>query len=901
MDVNGSLPVNKPATTPQTNKLPETPKPPEAPAEVKKSGGGIFGFIGDVFVGGGEAILDMGKGLVNTVLHPIQTIKGLGYVITHPSALVHAFVDPYMEAVKSGHPGKALGRGIVEIGSMFVSPSQVVGAAKGATQGVVNFIKGGSKGSSVVTAGTTAAAAAAAASAKSADYAGRLTNGAAKVQAKADLLAKAGKAAEAAKMAEYAQTLTRASAIAAAGEGAKALQVVQTASKASGMVNTFKAANAASKAAEIANAAGKVGDVAAKAGSVVPGLTKTAAKELSKLGITDQAAIEKALKAAKQAYTSTKNLPGMTATQAKTAAAAKAAQTLGIDASSVAAQKMANAVSLSGAAATTVAQGTTKVLADGTKIASGIKAGEKAALAASATEGVASVVTSGAKKIGKMTVGDIVKAPKTVVQDAGKYIGDAAQKLGTMTVGDIIASPITVAKKAGELAGKGLDAVKGVLSKGVETIGQIPSKVANVAGHLSSVTVADILKLPAAVVQFGIQHPRVVLTAGLVANRLQNIPEEAKTMSPEDIDKLTPAEAAQIAQKYSLDPALNNVKSFLREIATYPGNTIGPDSGTPEDVQQLQSVLKTLGYPVEPTGTYDENTANSIVDFKTRENIKQQYSMNDGKPAINEYVDQITANMMMYRVNAMAENKATEQNRQARDASQADRLKAMQDERAAARAQGKEDSAIPTAERKPAETAKPTETVKPTETAKPTEPYSVKAGDSLSKIAKEQLGDANRWREIYDLNKATIGANPNKLSIGMKLNVPAKPAEAAKPAAISDENVKVIAEKYGVAADRPNVEAFVKELQGYQETAIGPDVGDEEGVKQLQTVLKGLGYAIEPSGKFDDATADAVIDFKKKNNINQTYALANGEKAINEYVGETTAEAMVKKLQEMPK
>jgi nucleoid-associated protein YgaU len=46
--------------------------------------------------------------------------------------------------------------------------------------------------------------------------------------------------------------------------------------------------------------------------------------------------------------------------------------------------------------------------------------------------------------------------------------------------------------------------------------------------------------------------------------------------------------------------------------------------------------------------------------------------------------------------------------------------------------------------------------------------YVVQPGDSLSKIAREQLGDASRWREIFDLNRALI-SDPDKSFPGQVL------------------------------------------------------------------------------------------------------------------------------------
>ena len=52
--------------------------------------------------------------------------------------------------------------------------------------------------------------------------------------------------------------------------------------------------------------------------------------------------------------------------------------------------------------------------------------------------------------------------------------------------------------------------------------------------------------------------------------------------------------------------------------------------------------------------------------------------------------------------------------------------------------------------------------------------YTVRAGDSLSKIARFFYGSGTElfWRRIYDANVATIGANPNLIRPGQQLTIP---------------------------------------------------------------------------------------------------------------------------------
>jgi nucleoid-associated protein YgaU len=51
------------------------------------------------------------------------------------------------------------------------------------------------------------------------------------------------------------------------------------------------------------------------------------------------------------------------------------------------------------------------------------------------------------------------------------------------------------------------------------------------------------------------------------------------------------------------------------------------------------------------------------------------------------------------------------------------------------------------------------------------ETYEVKPGDTLSKIAKLKLGDANAWNKIFQAN-TNILKDPNKIFPGQKLKIP---------------------------------------------------------------------------------------------------------------------------------
>jgi nucleoid-associated protein YgaU len=59
----------------------------------------------------------------------------------------------------------------------------------------------------------------------------------------------------------------------------------------------------------------------------------------------------------------------------------------------------------------------------------------------------------------------------------------------------------------------------------------------------------------------------------------------------------------------------------------------------------------------------------------------------------------------------------------------------------------------------------------PTDTVGSGKTYVVVEGDSLSKIAKREYGDANKWRTIYEANKDLIN-DPDLIYPGQELKVP---------------------------------------------------------------------------------------------------------------------------------
>lgn len=114
----------------------------------------------------------------------------------------------------------------------------------------------------------------------------------------------------------------------------------------------------------------------------------------------------------------------------------------------------------------------------------------------------------------------------------------------------------------------------------------------------------------------------------------------------------------------------------------------------------------------------------------------------------------------------------------------------------------------------------PVQTVKPASTKNT---YVVKAGDTLSKIAKNLLGDAKRYSEIVKLNDI---AKPNIISIGQVLKIPT----SAKLKDVSTIAKEVIANKWGKGKERK----IKLEQAGYNYRQVQDEVNRQLGVTTIK-------------------------------------------------------------------
>ncbi|HEX8597825.1 MAG TPA: WXG100 family type VII secretion target [Chloroflexia bacterium] len=99
--------------------------------------------VGDFFSGMWKEGKDSVTGLWTlATTDPRETAKGLFYGITHPAELWNAFKQPYVEALESGHPWEAVGRGVMFPVSALVGAKGLDKLAKTSRVGVAAQVVG---------------------------------------------------------------------------------------------------------------------------------------------------------------------------------------------------------------------------------------------------------------------------------------------------------------------------------------------------------------------------------------------------------------------------------------------------------------------------------------------------------------------------------------------------------------------------------------------------------------------------------------------------------------------------------------------------------------------------------------------------------------------------------------
>jgi len=122
--------------------------------------------------------------------------------------------------------------------------------------------------------------------------------------------------------------------------------------------------------------------------------------------------------------------------------------------------------------------------------------------------------------------------------------------------------------------------------------------------------------------------------------------------------------------------------------------------------------------------------------------------------------------------------------------------------------------------------------------------HAVKQGETLSSIARDELGDANRWPEIYELNRDKM-ANPNLIYPGQVLTLPGG-ATPAQPPSYDEPWRPGAGELQGADTSHwQSDSAFNASIQGTQWTAIKASQGTGYTDPTFQARWAQLGQRIQ--------------------------------------------------------
>lgn len=402
---------------------------------------------------------------------------------------------------------------------------------------------------------------------------------------------------------------------------------------------------------------------------------------------------------------------------------------------------------------------------------------------------------------------------------------------------------------------------------------------------------------------------------------------------------------AALAKQYNLLDTPANVDAFLSEIKGYASDgTLGPGSTNTTAITDLQKALERLGYNVPVTGQYDSATIQAVLAFKQANGIHQAYQAPDGTWAVNEYAGPTTIQAIMQKLQASMQPASTSASTSSSSPASAPTLSpssassqpAVNDD-AIAKQYGLLDTQANVnafiAEIKsyqagnalgPGSTNTPA--IRDLQTALSRLGYSVSVTgqyDSATSQAVMAFKRANGLHQTYEAADGNYAVNEYADSQTLALlmqklqqlaasqpavaaQVPVAPASAA-PMAPASASVPVsqltaqqqaLVRQYNLYPTAANVNAFLAEIGRYAtDGTLGPGSSQTSAIHDLQTALSRLGYPVQASGTYDQATMNAVIAFKKADGLHQSYRASDGNWAVNEYADRNTIMAVMQKLQ----
>lgn len=372
---------------------------------------------------------------------------------------------------------------------------------------------------------------------------------------------------------------------------------------------------------------------------------------------------------------------------------------------------------------------------------------------------------------------------------------------------------------------------------------------------------------------------------------------------------------AELAARFGLLNTPENVANFRTTLARQQAEVgvLAPGSTNTASVKELQMLLSAWGFNAPATGQFDATTAEAVMAWKAANGLTENFQFADGRPGVTPLVDLRARDKMVQLLTGTTSpgtgttSPGTGSQLSAADQALADangllatpaNLEAYKT--AIANASGEANVVGP-------DRGAP-EAVSEIQDVLRQLGFSVTVTGQFDAATAEAVMSFKRTHgltESYQLADGSPGVTPYVTAATVDKLVQAfneAPAQQqqqaqAAPGALTPEQ-QAIAQQAGIQATAQNIEAFKQAAAALEaQQAMGPGVQETpEAVGELQQLLTSWGYAAPTTGKFDQATVEAVLKFKRDNGLTEAYLMADGTPGVHPFIDQRTKDAMIAKL-----